>query len=62
MSLYSSEPTVLTDEIAEYLDHLRDTGLVNMFGAAPYIESEFGISRMDAKTALIEWMNSYGNE
>lgn len=30
-------------EYFEYLDELRESGVTNMFGAAPYLVSEFGI-------------------
>lgn len=39
-----------------YLNRLRESGRVNMFGAAPYLEAEFGFDRKEAKTALMEWM------
>ena len=40
----------------EYLCELRDSGAVNMFGAAPYLAEEFGLDRREAKKVLLEWM------
>ena len=46
----------------EYLDFLRESGVTNMFGAAPYLEDRFDLSRQQAKNILIEWMEQYGVE
>ena len=46
-------------EIHEFLIELRDSGETNMFGAAPYLMNEFGMSRYEAKDALLEWMRSF---
>lgn len=40
----------------EYLCDLRDSGAVNMFGAAPYLQDEFDLDRHEAKQVLLEWM------
>lgn len=39
-----------------FLNNLRDSGVVNMFGAAPYLAEEFGLDRREAKQVLLEWM------
>jgi hypothetical protein len=46
-------------EMFEYLDTLRESGVTNMFGAAPYLEQAFDIDRREAKTVLLEWMNQF---
>jgi len=46
-------------EIHEFLIDLRDSGETNMFGAAPYLMSEFGMTRYEAKDALLEWIHSF---
>ena len=33
-----------------------------MFGASPYVEDEFGVTRADAGTILSYWMESFGRE
>lgn len=40
----------------EYLNRLRESGEVNMFGASPYIAFEFDIPRREASKILSEWM------
>ncbi len=44
----------------QFLDALRKTGVVNMFGAAQYLEEAFDLSRADAKRALAAWMRAGG--
>lgn len=47
------------EEVFEYLDGLRITGSTNMFGAGPYIVDAFNISKKEAKSLLIEWMDTF---
>ena len=49
-----------TDKIEAYtyLDNLRESGETNMFGAGSYVESEFGISKSEAKEFLLGWMKA----
>lgn len=47
-------------EIFEYLDELREIGTVNMYGAAPYVQDKFGLSKKEARTILLEWMENFG--
>ena len=42
-----------------YLNVLRDSGVTNMFGASPYLQEEFGLSRRESKTVLMSWMKSF---
>jgi len=53
-------PEVTQAEVNDYLDALRQSGVTNMFGAAPYIAQNFGISRSDARKMLSEWMRTFG--
>lgn len=46
-------------EIKVYLENLRRSGKVNMFGAAPYLAKEFGLSTEQAISELTEWMQDY---
>ena len=39
-----------------YLSALRDSGKVNMFGAAEFLADEFSISKTDARKVLTAWM------
>lgn len=52
-------PDGLEDEFS-YLDWLRDTGQVNMFGAAPYLERAFGLDKRKARSVLALWMQAFG--
>jgi len=42
-----------------FLDALRDSGVTNMFGAAPYLQKEFGIDKKSAREVLANWMQSF---
>lgn len=47
------------EEIYSFLDILRESGVCNMFGAAPYLQEEFNLSRQEARTMLVGWMKSF---
>ena len=47
--------TAIREEFT-YLNRLRESGEVNMFGAAPYLEMEFDLDRREAKQVLMDWM------
>lgn len=49
----------MTKEMKEYLDELRESGEINMFGASPYLMEEFGLDKKEARKVLQEWMNSF---
>jgi uncharacterized protein YciI len=54
-----TKPDFVTDEHLEYLDELRKSGSVNMFGARPYVEEEFDISPNEATEILTYWMQTF---
>jgi hypothetical protein len=41
----------------DYLEALRLSGVTNMFGAAPYLQREFGLSSRQARDILLQWMS-----
>ena len=43
----------------EYLDMVRKTGKINMFGAGIFLENEFGLTKKDARKVLMNWMKSF---
>lgn len=45
-----------------YLERLRRSGVVNMFGATPYLMDEFGLSKREASNILAEWMRNYSSD
>lgn len=52
-------PDLDHEQVRQYLNDLRHSGRVNMFGAAPWLEKEFGCTRQESKALLIGWMESY---
>lgn len=54
-----TRPAVCTDEMLDYLDDLRESGVVNMFGAAPYVQEEYDLTRADARAVLLYWMHTF---
>ncbi len=53
---------ITQEEVSAYLDLVRETGQVNMFGAGKYVEDEFNVTKQQAKEFLISWMNNFGKE
>lgn len=51
--------TVDKEEVFEYLDELRESGITNMFGATPYIMSAFDVLKDEARKLLVEWMETF---
>ncbi|MGB4950765.1 MAG: hypothetical protein WBO55_09030 [Rhizobiaceae bacterium] len=48
------------DEVFDFLDTLRDSGVTHMWGARPYLQETFGFDRDTAAGWLTRWMESYG--
>jgi hypothetical protein len=46
-------------EYYSYLDRLRESGVTNMFGAAPYLQQEFGLDKRTAREILTSWMENF---
>ena len=42
-----------------YLNALRESGITNMFGAAPYLQDAFNLSRTEARDIVLKWMESF---
>jgi aryl-alcohol dehydrogenase-like predicted oxidoreductase len=50
------------DQLVEafaYLDRLRETGLVNMFGSSNYVANDLGHDTATARSLVAMWMKSY---
>lgn len=54
--------TELEQEAMSFLNVLRESGVTNMFGAAPFVEDEFGIDRGEARRILQLWMRNFNEE
>ena len=60
MSISISRPGALLPEHLIYLDELRRSGAVNMFGAAPYLIEAFPeLNSKTAKEIFIYWMKTF---
>ena len=55
-----TRPEIVEDEYLDYLDGLRESGIVNMFGAGAYLREMFDLNRSDASTVLSYWMRTFG--
>lgn len=49
----------ITAEHFTFLDGLKESGETNMFGARPYIQEEFGLSREESSKVLSAWMSTF---
>ena len=52
-------PEFVTDEHLRFLDALRESGKINMFGAAPYIADFFDLPMEQARKILTYWMQTF---
>ena len=51
--------TNMQDDVNSFLDHLRESGSINMFGAAPYVAEVFDVSRNEARDLVKNWMETF---
>jgi len=47
------------DEIFEYLDNLRESGICNMFESPNHVRTEFGLDRYESRDIVKEWMMTF---
>lgn len=45
-----------------FLEELRLSGITNMFGATPFLEARFKLSKEEARKILADWMKNYNKE
>lgn len=60
-------PDFVKEEHLTFLDELRESGVVNMFGAGEYIVDEFIVDEFEldkamARQVLAYWMKTFGQE
>lgn len=51
----------MQEQVNDFLNDLRDSGAINMFGAVPYIVEEFGVNKYEARDLLKNWMMSFSH-
>ena len=49
-------------EYFDFLNDLRESGVVNMFGAAKNLYDKFELTMDEARSVLLEWMDSFNDE
>lgn len=47
------------EDVNVFLDAVRKAGIVNMFGAGPVIQEQFGVSKSEARDFLLTWMDTF---
>ena len=47
-------------EYFEFLDSLRDSGEINMFGAPRVLQEMFDLSKWEARDIVAAWMKQFG--
>ena len=52
----------MENKINAYLIALRDSGRINMMGAGAYLQRDFGLSRYEAKAAVLQWIKTFKRE
>jgi hypothetical protein len=49
-------------EVLHYLNDLRESGVVNMFGAGDYIRTNFSVEKQESRVLLRLWMDNFDAE
>ena len=57
----TNKPDSINYQHADYLDDLRESGETNMFGAAPLLREEFGMSIEHAREIVAIWMRTFAD-
>jgi hypothetical protein len=45
------------EEVFQYLDDLRESGIINMWGSPRFLQEEFGMSRDESRDWVFQWMD-----
>ena len=46
----------MKEEVFQYLEALRESGVTNMWGAPAYLQEEFGFDKREAREWFFDWM------
>lgn len=49
----------MQEKVNVFLDKLRESGAINMFGAAPYVSDTFGVTKYEARDLVKNWMQTF---
>ena len=49
----------MDEKYKEFLDELRESGSVNMFGARPILAQRFGLDKNESGKILTQWMEEF---
>jgi hypothetical protein len=49
------------NEYFEFLDTLRESGEINMFGAPSVLQEMFDLTKWEARDIVSAWMKQYSN-
>lgn len=53
-------PDFVEDEMLEFLDDLRESGVTNMFASRPYVEAEYpDLTEQQAGKVVSYWMKTF---
>lgn len=52
----------LRADVFSYLDRLKDSGVINMLGASPYIQEEFILDKETSRDLLVSWIKNFKHE
>ena len=55
-------PEVREVEVFRFLDSVRESGAINMFGAGQFISEMFGTEKQDSRRLLLAWMEQFKKE
>tara|TARA_Y100001938_G_C7722256_1_gene250531 strand:+ start:153 stop:338 length:186 start_codon:yes stop_codon:yes gene_type:complete len=58
--MFEQNQNKITQEQADkFLNKLRESGKVNMYGAAPHLQKKYNLTRYDAMSHLTCWMENF---
>jgi len=49
----------MKEDMFDFLDAVRESGAINMFGSGQLIQEQYGLSRHEARDIVVEWMKTY---
>ena len=49
-------------EVFQYLDAIRESGMTNMYGAGAFLRDRFDFSKVEAREFLKAWMEQFKND